>query len=142
MTEAFDWQLFYKTRSTGKADDILAFFHDLAVVEFAGFGRQTVHFSMSAENERANLTSRLAHEFVEAFKWTDYRVISFVQSGNEIFARLFVEYTFTPHDKNARMELCHHIRLNDKRIVSITEFADTALLEQLMNPEETSLSEN
>ena len=136
MTGLFDWEQFYHIRAKGKSYEILSFFTDLATVEFAGLGRQTLHLSMFPDDERSSLTKRLASEFMIAFRWNSYEVVSFVQQGNQAFARLDVELYFRKHQTSARMDLCHHFRFDGYRINAFTEFSDTAALTQLVNPPE------
>ena len=68
------------------------------------------------------------------WNWLEFDIISCRSFGNEVFARFNIELLCVTTGRKSRTEICGHYVFSGNLISEMTEFIDTALVEDMLRP--------
>jgi uncharacterized protein (TIGR02246 family) len=119
----------YEARRTEDLEGILALFHPDARFELAGSKQHTkVAGAANGHHElRATLTGLIA-----AFQFVRRDVINTVIENDQAVVHSRVTLRYVPKDRLVTTDLLDLWKFRDGKIVELVEFADTALVNDLM----------
>jgi ketosteroid isomerase-like protein len=121
----------YAARQKGDIETLMAAFDPDAVFELAG-SKQLVPAAEAArghQNIRETMTGLIA-----VFDFIDRDIISMVIDGERAAVHSRVKIRFVPRDRTFTTDLLDSFHFRDGKIVELLEFADTALIRDLMSP--------
>jgi ketosteroid isomerase-like protein len=121
----------YGARQKGDIETLMAAFDADAVFELAGSKELTpvTEAARGHQNIRAAMTGLIA-----AFDFIDREIISLVIDGERAAVHSRVKIRFVPRDRTFTTDLLDSFLFRDGKIVELMEFADTALIRDLMSP--------
>jgi ketosteroid isomerase-like protein len=121
----------YAARQKGDIETLMAAFDADAVFELAG-SKKLVPAAEAArghQNIREAMTGLIA-----VFDFIDRDIISMVIDGERAAVHSRVKIRFVPRDRTFTTDLLDSFHFRDGKIVELLEFADTALIRDLMSP--------
>jgi ketosteroid isomerase-like protein len=121
----------YAARQKGDIETLMAAFDPDAVFELAG-SKGLVPAAEAArghQNIRTTMTGLIA-----VFDFIDRDIISTVIDGERAAVHSRVTIKFVPRDRTFTTDLLDSFHFRDGKIVELVEFADTALIRDLMSP--------
>src|SRR5215470_10627657 len=118
----------YAARGRGDLEGLLAAFHPEGVFTLVGDAK-SLEVAGSVQGHR-NLRETF-DRFIAAFKFVDRQILSEVVEADRavVHSRLTVRY----NDKTRTTECLDLFKFQDGKIIELTEFADTALIKDLMS---------
>lgn len=118
----------YAARGKGDLEGLLAAFHPEGVFTLVG-DANSLHIAGSVQGRR-NLRETF-DRFIAAFKFVDRQILSEVVEADRaaVHSRLTVRY----NDTTRTTECLDLFKFLDGKIVELTEFADTALIKDLVS---------
>jgi ketosteroid isomerase-like protein len=121
----------YAARQKGDIETLMSAFDPDAVFELAG-SKELVAAAEAArghQNIRTTMTGLIA-----VFDFIDRDIISIVIDGERAAVHSRVKIRFVPRDRTFTTDLLDSFHFRDGKIVELLEFADTALIRDLMSP--------
>jgi ketosteroid isomerase-like protein len=121
----------YAARQKGDIETLMAAFDPDAVFELAG-SKELVPAAEAArghQNIRTAMTGLIA-----VFDFIDRDIISMVIDGEHAAVHSRVKIKYVPRDRTFTTDLLDSFHFKDGKIVELLEFADTALIRDLMSP--------
>ncbi|HEV7879993.1 nuclear transport factor 2 family protein [Bradyrhizobium sp.] len=121
----------YAARQKGDIETLMAAFDPEAVFELAG-SKELVPAAEAArghQNIRAAMTGLIA-----VFDFIDRDIINMVIDGEHAAVHSRVKIKYVPRDRTFTTDLLDSFHFRDGKIVELLEFADTALIKELMSP--------
>ena len=119
----------YKAREKGDIDGLMAAFHPDAVFELSG--DPDVFAVAGAVEGHYNVRASMA-ELIESFTFISRKMVSVVIEGERaaVHSRLKVKYN--PTNRTFASDVLDTFRFKDGKIVELVEFADTALIRDIV----------
>jgi len=121
----------YAARQKGDIETLMAPFDADAVFELAG-SKELVPAAKAARGHqdiRATMTGLIA-----VFDFIDREIISIVIDGGRAAVHSRVKIRYVPRDMTFTTDPLDSFHFKDGKIVELLEFADTALIKDLMSP--------
>jgi ketosteroid isomerase-like protein len=121
----------YAARQKGDIETLMAAFDPDAVFGLAG-SKELVPAAEPArghQNIRDTMTGLIA-----IFDFIDRDIISMVIDGEHAAVHSRVKIKYVPRDRTITTDLLDSFRFKDGKIAELLEFADTALIKDLMSP--------
>jgi ketosteroid isomerase-like protein len=120
----------YAARQEGDLETLMAAFDPDAVFELAGSKElvAAVGAAQGHQNIRTTMTG-----LMEAFDFIDRDIISIVIDGERAAVHSRVTIKYVPADRTFTTDLIDSFHFKDGKIVELVEFADTALIKDLMS---------
>ena len=120
----------YAARKAGDIDTLMSFFHPDAVFELAG-SKELVAAAMAVRGHQEVRATMM--DLIAVFVFIDRDFISKVIDGERAVVHSRVKIKYVPKDRTITTELIDSFRFEDGKIVELVEFADTALINDLMS---------
>jgi ketosteroid isomerase-like protein len=120
----------YAARQKGDIDGLMEAFHPDAVFGLAG--DKTALEVVGAVEGHPKVRASMAG-FIAAFEFIDRHIISFVIDGERAAVHSRVEVRFIPKNTIFTTEVLDAFKFTDGKIIELVEFADTALIENVMS---------
>ena len=119
----------YEARKTGNIEGIMSHFHLDGKFELVGSKSHTAAAGSAQGHQeiRATLTG-----LISAFEFVERDIVSIVIDGERAAVHSRVKLRFIPKDKAVTTDLLDVWKFENGKIVELTEFADTALINDLM----------
>ena len=121
----------YAARQEGDIETLMAAFDPDAVFELAG-SKEMVAAVGAAKGHQAVRTTMTG--LIEVFDFIDRDIIGIVIDGERAAVHSRVKIKYVPLDKTFTTDLLDLFHFKDGKIVELVEFADTALLKDLISP--------
>jgi ketosteroid isomerase-like protein len=121
----------YAARQKGDIETLMAAFDPDAVFELAG-SKELVAAVGAAQGHPDIRTTTTG--LIAAFDFIDRDIISIVIDGERAAVHSRVKIKFVPRDRTFTTDLLDSFHFRDGKIVELVEFADTALIKDLMSP--------
>jgi ketosteroid isomerase-like protein len=121
----------YAARQKGDIETLMAAFDADAVFELAG-SKELVPAAVAARGHQ-NIRTAMT-ELIAVFDFIDRDIISIVIDGERAAVHSRVKIKFVPRDRTFTTDLLDSFHFRDGKIVELLEFADTALIRDLMSP--------
>jgi ketosteroid isomerase-like protein len=121
----------YAARQKGDIETLMAAFDADAVFELAG-SKELVPAAAAARGHQAIRETMTA--LIAVFDFIDRDIISMVVDGERAAVHSRVKIKFVPRDRTFTTDLLDSFHFRDGKIVELLEFADTALIRDLMSP--------
>jgi ketosteroid isomerase-like protein len=121
----------YAARQKGDIETLMAAFDADAAFELAG-SKELVPATETArghQNIREAMTGLVA-----VFDFIDRDIISMVVDGERAAVHSRVKIRFVPRDRTFTTDLLDSFHFKNGKIIELLEFADTALIRELMSP--------
>ena len=120
----------YEARGKGKLDDLLMAFHPEAVFTLAG-DRRALEVAGSVDGHRALRETFGA--FIATFDFVERQILSRLVEADRaaVHSRLTVRYR--PTGETRTTEVLDLLKFQDGKIIELIEFADTALIRDMMS---------
>jgi len=120
----------YAARSKGDLEDLMAAFHPEAVFTLVG-EKRSLQVAGTVQGHRA-LRETLAG-FIATFKFVERQILSEVVEADRaaVHSRLVVRYN--PTDATLTTDCLDLLKFRDGKIIELFEFADTALIKDMMS---------
>jgi ketosteroid isomerase-like protein len=121
----------YAARQKGDIETLMEAFDADAVFELAG-SKELVPAAEAArghQNIREAMTGLIA-----VFDFIDRDIISMVIDAERATVHSRVKIRFVPRDRTFTTDLLDSFHFKDGKIIELLEFADTALIRELMSP--------
>ena len=120
----------YKARDDSDLDALMSAFHPDAVFKLAG---QTTIVEVAGEIRGcSNIRARMAG-LIDAFKFSDREIVSFIADGERAAVHSRIKVAVDPTKKTFTTDLLDLFKFEDGQIVELLEFADTALIKDLIS---------
>ena len=119
----------YEARRKGGLEPLIAFFHPDARFTIAGDDKLTA--PATTVKGHAALRQALA-PLIAGFEFVQRDVVNLVIEGDRCVCHSRVKLRFIPKDRTVTTDLIDLFKFDDGKIVEFTEFADTALINDLM----------
>jgi ketosteroid isomerase-like protein len=120
----------YAARQKGDLETLMAAFDQDAVFELAG-STELVPAARAARGHQDIRTTMTG--LMEAFDFIDRDIISTVIDGERAAVHSRVTIKYVPADRTFTTDLIDSFHFKDGKIVELIEFADTALIKDLMS---------
>ena len=120
----------YAARKLGDIEKLMSFFHPDAVFELAG-STELVAAARAAQGHQEVRTAM--SDLIAAFVFIEREFISKVIDGERAAVHSRVKIKYVPKDRTFTTDLIDAFRFKDGKIVELVEFADTALINDLMS---------
>jgi ketosteroid isomerase-like protein len=121
----------YAARQKGDLETLMAAFDPDAVFELAG-SKELVAAAGAARGHQDIQTTLTG--LIEAFDFIDRDIISIVIDGERAAVHSRVTIKYVPADRTFTTDLLDSFHFRNGKIVELLEFADTALIKDLMSP--------
>ena len=121
----------YAARQEGDIETLMAAFDPDAVFELAG-SKEMVAAVGAAKGHQAVRTTMTG--LIEVFDFIDRDIIGIVIDGERAAVHSRVKIKYVPLDRTFTTDLLDSFHFKDGKIVELVEFADTALLKDLISP--------
>jgi ketosteroid isomerase-like protein len=72
-------------------------------------------------------------EFIASFEFVSREILSMIVEGDNASVHSRLEVRFVPKDKKFTTEVVDLIKFQDEKIVELVEFADTALIKDIVS---------
>lgn len=120
----------YAARDRGDLEGLVAAFHPEAVFTLVG-DKKALEVAGSVQGRRG-LQEALGG-FIAAFQFVERQILSELVEGDRaaVHSRLVVRYN--PTNKTLATNCLDLIKFQDGKIIELTEFADTALIKDMMS---------
>jgi ketosteroid isomerase-like protein len=120
----------YAARARGDLDDLIAAFHPEAVFRLVG-NEKLLQVAGSVQGHRS-LRETLGG-FIATFKFVERHILSELVEGDRaaVHSRLVVRYN--PTNTTMTTECLDLLKFQDGKIIELIEFADTALIKDMMS---------
>jgi len=125
----------YACRLDNNLDDCVACFAPLAVYELCG-SSDTSPIPSRCEGDHDAMREILAG-LIDTWRWKDIAYSSFVIDGDQVVVRYHLTTEFAPLQKTVTTEIIDHLIVRDGKIVSLSEFVDTAMVAELVQRAES-----
>lgn len=121
----------YAARQKGDIETVMAAFDKDAAFGLAGSREMVAAVGAARGHEaiRANMTG-----LISAFDFIDRDIVCMVIDGDRAAVHSRVKMKYVPSDRTFTTDLLDLFHFKDGKIVELTEFADTALVKDLMAP--------
>jgi ketosteroid isomerase-like protein len=119
----------YAARGKGNIDGLMAAFHADAVFRFVG-DEKLLEMAGAIDghpNVREAMTGLIAN-----FEFIERHIISTIAEGNRAAVHSRVKIRFVPKDLTFDTEITDLFKFQDGKVIELVEFADTALIKELM----------
>lgn len=120
----------YAARDRGDVDDLMTAFHSDAVFELVG--AKTDPDVAGAVEGHSNVRAGFGW-LIEAFRFDNRRILSFVFDGERAAVHSRIDVTFVPKNKTFTTDVLDLFRFADGTIIELLEFADTALIRDVIS---------
>jgi ketosteroid isomerase-like protein len=120
----------YAARGSGNVKGLMATFHADAVFELAGDSKALK--LAGAVRGHTNIQQAMTG-FIGAFEFLKRDIISMIADGDRAAVHCRLTIRFVPKDKTFTTELVDLFKFKDGKIVELVEFADTALVKEIMS---------
>lgn len=120
----------YAARDRGNVDELMAAFHSKPVFRLSG-AKDALPVAETIEGH-ADLHARMK-EFIETFEFKDRRIISFIFDTDRAAVHSQIDVTVVPKSRTFTTEILDLFRFSDGKIIELLEFADTALIRDMMS---------
>jgi ketosteroid isomerase-like protein len=120
----------YDARGKGDIEGLMAAFHPNAVFELKG-EKELVEIAGAVQGH-ANLRAAMTG-FIEAFEFLHRDIVSAMVEGDRAAVHSRLTIRFIPKDTVFKSELLDAFKFKDGKIVELVEFADTALIKNLLS---------
>jgi ketosteroid isomerase-like protein len=120
----------YAARDRGDIEALMSVFHSGAIFELKG-QKATLEVAVMVSGRPAVQAS--LGRFVDAFKFDNRKIVSFIIDGEHAAVHSSFDVTFKPKNKTFTTEVLDLFRFADGKIVELLEFADTALIKELIS---------
>jgi ketosteroid isomerase-like protein len=120
----------YAARQKGDLETLMSAFDPHAVFELAG--SKEVVAAAGAARGHQDIRTTLAG-LIAVFDFIDRDIISIVIDGERAAVHSRVKIRFVPRDRTFTTDLLDSFHFKDGKIVELVEFADTALIKDLMS---------
>ena len=117
-------------RDKGDIDGVMAAFHPNATFELKG-AKDVLEVAGSVQGHR-DVRAAMT-QFIESFEFMKREIVETLVDGDRIAVHSRVKVRFIPKDIVVTTELLDRFRLADGKVVELVEFADTALIKQLVS---------
>jgi ketosteroid isomerase-like protein len=121
----------YAARQKGDIETLMSAFDPDAVFELAG--SKEIVAALAAARGHQNIRTAMT-DLIAVFDFIDREIISMVIDGERAAVHSRVKITFVPRDRTFTTDLIDSFHFKDGKIVDLVEFADTALIRDLMSP--------
>jgi ketosteroid isomerase-like protein len=121
----------YAARQKGDIETVMAAFDPEGVFELAGSKEMVAAVGVARGHQdiRSTMTGLIA-----AFDFIDRDIISMVIDGERAAVHSRVKIRYVPRNETITTDLLDTFHFKDGKIVEFVEFADTALIKDLMSP--------
>jgi ketosteroid isomerase-like protein len=120
----------YAARGTGNIKGLMAAFHTDAVFELAG-DRKALEIA-GAIHGHPNIEQAMTG-FIGAFAFLKRDILSMIADGDRAAVHSRLTIRFVPKDKTFTTDVMDLFKFKDGKIVELVEFADTALVKDIMS---------
>jgi len=120
----------YDARGKGDIEGLMAAFHPNAVFELKG--EKEVLEATGAVQGLQNVRAAMAG-FIEAFEFVKRDIVDAIVEGDRATVHSRVEIRFIPRDVVVTTHILDTFRFEDGKIAELVEFADTALIKNLVS---------
>jgi ketosteroid isomerase-like protein len=120
----------YKARDEGNIDDLMAAFHPKAVFELKG-DKGVLEVAGAAEGH-SNVRAALS-QFIESFQFNKRDILDVIVEGDRAAVHSRLEVSFIPQNKSFTSDVLDTFRFEDGKIIKLVEFADTALIKNVVS---------
>ena len=120
----------YEARGRGDIDSLMSTFHADGVFELVG-ERKVLPLTGAFEGQpsvRAAMTG-----FTASFEFVSREIVSMIVEGDDASVRSRLQVRFIPKDMKFTTEVVDLIKFKDGKIVELVEFADTALIKEIVS---------
>ena len=119
----------YAARVRGDLDGVMQAFSRDAVMKL---NAAPSHSSLAYFTEDEHALQRAMAELIETFAFSDFQIIDSVVEGSKAVVRSSFTVKAKPTGKAAQTEVLDLFEFKDGKIVSMTQFCDTAIAAQLL----------
>jgi ketosteroid isomerase-like protein len=120
----------YNARKTGNVEDLMSAFHPEAVFELVG-SKATLAVAGASRGHQDVQTTLTG--FVEAFEFIHRDIISITIDGDRAAVHSRIKVRFIAGNKTVTTDILDSFRFKDGKIIELVEFADTALIKDMMS---------
>ena len=120
----------YAARREGDVETLVSTFHPDAEFELAG-SQTALHVAGSVQGHQ-NVRTTMAG-LIAVFDFVHREIVSMVIDGEQAAVHSRVKIRFIPGDKVFTTDILDLFLFNNGKIVKLVEFADTALIKQLVS---------
>ncbi len=120
----------YAARVRGDLDGVMRAFSNTAALQM---NATPSHPSLAYFTEDTSALRTAMSELIDTFTFSDLQIIDSVVEGSKAVVRSRFTVQAKPTGKSARTEILDLFEFKDGKIVSMTQFCDTALAAQLLN---------
>jgi ketosteroid isomerase-like protein len=120
----------YEARARGDVDKIMNAFHADGMFELVG-DKKALSLTGAFKGQpsvRAAMTG-----FTSSFEFISREIVSMIVEGDDASVRSRLQVRFIPKDKKFTTEVVDLIKFKDGKIVELVEFADTALIKEIVS---------
>jgi ketosteroid isomerase-like protein len=121
--------LAYKAREEGNIEDLMAAFHPNAVFELKG-DKGVLEVAGAVEGH-ANVRAALS-QFIKSFQFKKRDILDAIVEGDRVAIHSRLEVSFVPKNKPFTSDVLDTFRFEDGKIIKLVEFADTALIKNVV----------
>jgi len=122
----------YAARVRGDLEGTLAAFANDVVFEFNGRGVGAP--SLASPIHGKDALRPVMREFIESFKFSDWRAVSFLTDGDKAALHWRATVTFSASGKSAEFDVFDLITFRDGKMSAFHQTTDTALLMAMVAP--------
>jgi len=119
----------YEARRTEDIEGIMAIFHPEGKFQLAGSKEHTA--ALGTAQGHGELRTTLAG-LIAAFQFVQREIVSIVIENERAAVHSRVKLRFVPKDRTVTTDLLDLWKFKDGKIVELVEFADTALVNDIM----------
>jgi ketosteroid isomerase-like protein len=120
----------YNARKKGNIEDLMSAFHPEAVFELVG-SKATLAVAGASQGHQDVRTTMTG--FVKAFDFIHRDIISITIDGDRAAVHSRIRVRFIPGNKTVTTDILDSFRFKDGKIIELVEFADTALIKDMMS---------
>lgn len=120
----------YAARREGDVETLVSAFHPDAEFELAG-SKAALHVAGAVQGHQ-NIRTTMA-EFISVFDFVNREILSIAIDGEQAAVHSRVKIRFIPGDKIFTTDILDLFFFKNGKIVKLVEFADTALIKQLVS---------
>ena len=119
----------YSARGKGNIDGVMAAFHPDVLFKLAG--DEKVLALAGAVQGHSNVREAMTG-FIAAFEFIQRDILSIISDGDRAAVHSRLKIRFVPKDITFSTELVDVFRFRDGKITELVEFADTALIKEMV----------
>lgn len=120
----------YEARGHGNIDGVMSAFHADALFQIVG--DKKVLPIAEAFRGHANVREAM-NQFIASFEFIGREIISIIAEGDRAAVHSRLTIRFTPKNMTVTTEVVDLFKFKDGKILELTEFADTALIKELLS---------